>query len=398
MRTRLNPITIVAMLAMMLFGVGVGQASPARQVQAAIRLKAATFVPALGQAPAISERLAITGYAASQRGYFLVQFRGPVEQAWKDQVAVLGAELIEYVPDYAFKVRMSPAQARQVGGLSDVAWVGLFHPAYKLDPALMGKGAQLYHVMIERGADAGAASADIARAGVTVLGGSGSKLLVAADSAQLEAIAKVLDVAWVENFKMYEKHNEYGGSGIIGGGVANTRGYNGSTQIAAVSDTGLGGGTAATAHPDIPAGRIVQIRNWPGTAGGCFQTIVNDGAKDVDSGHGTHTAGSVLSDGGAAGEGTGVAPAASLVFQATENYATITPICTVLNPGLVNGYYLTGIPDDLRTHFQQAYTDGAAHPLELLGLGRRRRLHRRQRLCRRVRVGPPGHDHHVLGR
>jgi hypothetical protein len=358
MRIYRHPLIVVALLISLFVTTGLSQAGTLAQPQLArIRLKAATFTA--GQEPVLPAALRDGAEVAGLNRYYLVQSRGPVTQAWKAEVAKLGAELLDYIPDYAFKVRMTPAVAQQVRQLADVAWVGRFHPAYKLSPTLKRDGMRLYKVQIERGADAGAAGAAIAASGAQVLGGQASTLLVAADAAQLDAVAQVLDVAWVENFILPEKHNEYGGSGIIGGAVARSRGYNGSTQIAAVSDTGLGGGTAATAHPDIPASRIVAIRNWPGTAGGCFRTIVNDGAKDVDSGHGTHTAGSVLSDGGVSGEGIGVAPAARLVFQATENYATITPICTALNPELVNGYYLTGIPDDLRTHFQQAYDDGA---------------------------------------
>jgi len=37
-----------------------------------------------------------------------------VEQAWKDQVEAAGAEILDYVPEYVFKVRMNPAEARQV--------------------------------------------------------------------------------------------------------------------------------------------------------------------------------------------------------------------------------------------------------------------------------------------
>jgi hypothetical protein len=103
---------------------------------------------------------------------------------------------------------------------------------------------------------------------------------------------------------------------------------------------------------------VVAINNWPGSAGGCFATVVNDGAIDVDSGHGTHVAVSVLGDGDASGVGKGTAPAAGLVFQAIENYATITTFCQNFY-GLVNGYYLTGIPTDLRQLFQQAYNAGA---------------------------------------
>ena len=55
--------------------------------------------------------------------------------------------------------------------------------------------------------------------------------------------------------------------------------------------------------------------------------MVDDGAVDVDSGHGTHVAGSVLSDGGVNGEGRGVAPAARFVGQAVENFVDFTGLC-----------------------------------------------------------------------
>jgi hypothetical protein len=117
----------------------------------------------------------------------------------------------------------------------------------------------------------------------------------------------------------------------MGAGVANSNGYDGSTQISAVADTGLGGGTAATAHPDILASRIVAIQNFPGANSALCYNVVNDGAVDVDSGHGTHVAGSVLSGGGASGEGKGVAPAARLVFQAVENYVDFRQLCASEN-------------------------------------------------------------------
>lgn len=355
-RKKLYLIIALGLLLVLPLGVGggVSQASPPRQgPPAAIKLKAATFVPGLGQAPAIPPGLTIAGYAQAQRGYYIVQFNGPVEQAWKDQVTALGAELLGYIPDFAFKVRMNPAQAAQVENLNNVAWVGLFQPAYKLSPDLAREGTNLYRVRVERGADAGLTTAAVVQSGAQVLRGQGSNiLLVAADSSQLDAIAQVLDVAWVENFVLPQKHNEYGAGVIMGANTANANGYDGSTQTAAVADTGLGDGTPAGAHPDIPASRITAIFNWPGaSAGGCY-TAFNDGAIDVDSGHGTHVSVSVLGDGGVAGEGKGTAPAANLVFQAVEDYADMKGICALSYP---DGYYLLGIPDDLQALFQQAY-------------------------------------------
>ncbi len=319
-----------------------------------IRLQVAEFNPSLGEKPDIPPGLTIAGYAAGQQGYYIVQFDSAVEQAAKDRVTAVGADLINYIPDNAFKVRMNPGQANRVSRLDGVAWVGIFQPAYKLDLGLAAEG--LFTVRVEQGANAGLTAGAIAQSGAEILARQGNILLIMADSTQMSAIAHVTDVAWVQNFQMREKHNEYGAGTIMGATTANTNGYDGSTQIVAVADTGLGGGTANTAHADIPSNRVTAVYDWPAaSAGGCY-TAINDGAMDADSGHGTHVATSVVGDGGTGGVGRGTAPAASLVFQATEDFADMTGQCSLF---YADGYYLLGLPDDIRSLFQQAYDAGA---------------------------------------
>src|SRR5678815_4599266 len=111
---------------------------------APIHLKAATFTPARGEQPDIPPGLTIAGYAAGERGYFIVQFDGPILETWKADVAATGAELLDYIPDFAFKVRMNPAQAAQLARLDSVVWVGLFHPAYKIDRDVIRGGVRPY--------------------------------------------------------------------------------------------------------------------------------------------------------------------------------------------------------------------------------------------------------------
>ena len=50
----------------------------------------ARFVPAYFES-------AVAGYAEGQRGYYLVQFAGPVLQTWKDSVAAAGAEILDFM-------------------------------------------------------------------------------------------------------------------------------------------------------------------------------------------------------------------------------------------------------------------------------------------------------------
>lgn len=335
-----------------------GFAEPGQQEKAPpILLKAATFRPALGELPRIPSVLTLDRYAEGVRGYYIVQFSGPIEKAWKEQVSSTGAELLDYIPEFAFKVRMTPAQAKLVERLSNVVWVGIFHPAFKLNPNLIRDGQHLYRVRVERGIPVGPAAIAIGRMGIEVQELGSNVLLILADSDKLDAIAKILDVAWVDNFYLRQTENEYGAGVILGSNSANAHGYDGSSQVVAVADTGLGGGAAASAHRDIPSSRIAAIYNWPGANNFCW-TIADDGAKDVDSGHGTHTSGSILSAGGPNGEGKGTAPAARLVFQAVENYVDFSRICENYY-GYVDGYYLIGLPDNLRDLFQQAYNAGA---------------------------------------
>jgi hypothetical protein len=332
------------------------QNPPSARGGAAIQLKGTIFTPTRGEQPNIPPGLTIAGYAAGQRGYYLVQFEGPILESWKSEAAAIGAELIEYVPDFAFKVRMTPGEAARLERVSSVVWVGLFHPAYKLTPRLARNGSSAYTVRIEKGADAANAASEISATGAQILRRDGDVIEVSATSDQLDAIAHVIDVASVENLLVRKKNND-GAGAIIHSNIANSSGFDGSTQTVAVADTGLGNGTL-DAFVDIPSSRIASIFNWPGAAGGCFSAVVNDGAIDVDSGHGTHTTTSALGSGGPSGEGRGTAPGAHLVFQAVENWATISSICKAFY-GYTDGYYLTGIPSDIRQLFQQAYTAGA---------------------------------------
>ncbi len=359
-RTLFSVLVIATLFISTLAMLPVGARSGARP--APIYIQSGAFIPQAG----VSEK-SINAALANGSKYFIIQFSGPVQQEWKDALTAQGIEILHYIPDYAFKVRMNPTAAAFLARQAYVSAAIPFQGRFKLGPSMVADSSpRIYRIRVENGADAASTQKLIARAGIEILSADGDSLYIVADSAQVNSVADIEDVASINNFYLNESHstgarpagNEVGGGSIIGANVANARGYDGSTQIVAVADTGLGGGTAASAHADIPAARVTGIFNWAGTAGGCFQTITNDGAIDVDSGHGTHTAGSVLSDGNASGIGKGSAPAARLVFQSTENWVKILNLCKTLY-GYTDGYYLTGLPSDLKLLFQEAYNAGA---------------------------------------
>ena len=68
----------------------------------------------------------------------LVQFAGPVQPAWHDQLVQTGAEIITYIPSNAYLVYGDAKQLASVqamaGGDGHVQWDGAFKDEYRIDP------------------------------------------------------------------------------------------------------------------------------------------------------------------------------------------------------------------------------------------------------------------------
>lgn len=323
-----------------------------------IKLKAVQFDTS-STAPATPAALTLTTTERSskrKRDFWIVQFVGPLKAEWGQQVKALGIELKDYVPENSFLVEMSAAIADEVKALPFVNWVGVYEPAYKLSPLLMGQkqramGDELATRTIDRksfkskpegnltilvhvDADLKKVARAVKTLGGTIVASEGSTITASLDPELTDQLVKMAEVKWVEPYEPPVLTNDVAAQIIQVQQVWNNTELLGEDQVVAVADTGLSSGVDNnTMHPDF-RGRIVAIHDR-----------VNDGAKDANSGHGTHVAGSVLGN-GTQSNGTirGMAPAARLVFQATESNSTGK---------------LTGIPADLNQLFQEAYNDGA---------------------------------------
>ncbi len=239
-----------------------------------IRLKAATFDPLRGE-PALRAALRHPGLQADERGIYLVQFTGPFEASWKAAVAAAGGDLLEYVPDFAFKTRMSPAQALAVRLLARVRWVGPFHPGYKLSPRLIRAGERPYLSGSSRGSDAtlaetsmraGGRARPVARRGRTLV-------LLATTESRLDALARLPDVAWVENFVLRKKHNEQGRRRDHGSRhCERSRLRRLDSQTIAIADTGSAAAPPRPPTPTSPPPASPPSVNRPGVPDVCFQT------------------------------------------------------------------------------------------------------------------------------
>lgn len=354
---KLTLVVIILLSILVVAGSAASAPGPLAQTPAPqLKLRAGTFVPAGQEELTLPGALRRDSYARGRSGYYIVQFKGPVQEAWKNGVRKAGGEILEYIPDYAYKVYMTPEQAAQVGRQPAVVWTGIFQPAFKIDPTLIDADQGLIKIRAEANAHEAQIAAALAVAGTKIVIRDGKYFVILADQSQIAEIAQLDGVAWLEPFTLYEKHNEYGAGVILDAITAHSNGYDGSTQIAAVSDTGLGGGTAETAHPDIPSSRITAIQDFRSSGSADCYNIISDGAQDVDSGHGTHTAVSVVGDGDSNGIGRGSAPAAKLLFQAVEDYVDFIGTCSLY---YADDYYLLGIPADFGDLYQPAYNAGA---------------------------------------
>lgn len=346
----------IALLVLPILALG---GAPASAPAISIHLRAGSFDPlSAGAPPGLPLDLATAG-PAGERAYYLVQFQGPIQPAWTEKLAALGAELLEYIPDYAFVVRLPAGQSASLDALDEVRWAGPWLPAFRLAPELLqhirasaGLGPEAQQAVAVRlasypGIDLDALLAEIARLGIEAgpvsAGELGASARLQATPDQLAALARWPDVRWIEPYVAPQLLNDRVQSNWLLGTRAIWQDLSlfGQQQIVAVADSGLDTGNANTVHQDV-RGRIAQAFG-----------LGRPGNWSDPNGHGTHVTGSVLGNGsrsGAipanhqyAGSAAGSAPEAQLVMQSL----------------LDDNGGLGGIPDDLNQLFQQAYDAGA---------------------------------------
>lgn len=313
-----------------------------------IRLRGATFDPRAGE-PTIAAALRASAQAGTE--IYLVQFAGPIREEWKAAAEQAGARLYGYIPDYALIARIDAAAVARVRALPPVRWVGAYHPAYRLDPALARAASDARAAVVIQtlpDADLGALAARVAAWGGTVAGRSASALAgylrVELPSSRLNDLATQPDVLWIAPDMPAELFNDIGGGQIMRASqVRQSLGLYGAGQIVAVADTGLDTGNANDIHADFE-GRVVK--------GYCLGRPDPCDWSDPHA-HGTHVAGSVLGSGKASGSN----PAA---HQYAGSFAGVAPEATlVMQSIMAEDGSLRGIPEDNGDLMRQAYADGA---------------------------------------
>lgn len=316
-----------------------------------IKLQSVSFDP-LATIPIVPPALR-NDQPTTSSALVLIQFTGPIEEAWKTVAQQAGARFFGYVPDNAFVARLDGEAQKRVQQLPFVRWIGPFHPAYKLaqalNAAIITSNAPItVTIQATPDMDVAAFEQQMKQWNGTLLAHATNEwatyVRATLPSDRVVDVAHRDDVLWVAPYAVPSVLNSVAGGTIMGANsLRASLDLYGRGQVIGIADTGLDMGGQSTLHPDI-LGRV-QATYCLGRPQPC------DWSDPY--GHGTHVVGSALGNGAASGSNAtthsyggseaGVAPEASLVMQSI---------------GDAQGG-LNGVPVDAGDLMRQAYRAGA---------------------------------------
>src|SRR5258707_13677108 len=82
-----------------------------------------------------------SGPEAAASGLFLIQFKGPLSQESRAQLAASGVDLLHYVPEDTFLARLHGTRLDLLRAFPFVEWIGEYRPELKVHRALQSKMA-----------------------------------------------------------------------------------------------------------------------------------------------------------------------------------------------------------------------------------------------------------------
>ena len=270
-----------------------GGASVVRTVQPSyeIGLRYASFDPIHGE-PVIDPLLA----ASDDTHLYIVQFFTQPLTEFYDAIVASGGTVRHYIAEYAYLVEMTEAVKTMVGSLPYVRWIGLYHPAYRLEEYMLGHienaydayPLQRYNIQVLALDQKNTIAERIKQIGGMLNKADAGKYLVEATLTpdQLFQVVRWNEVLFVDRWSPYETDmdiaREIGGANYI----ETVAGYNGSGVRGEVFDAGFN-----LAHVDFQS-----------------RPLILHGNVGSDS-HGASTSGIVFGDGTGNPQARGMLPA-----------------------------------------------------------------------------------------
>ncbi|MFP4143164.1 MAG: PQQ-binding-like beta-propeller repeat protein [Thermoplasmata archaeon] len=247
--------------------------------------------------PTLNSEMHIEEYQPKTEGIYIVDMVGPVNPEWRDRLEKKGAEIINYVPNYAYEVSMTPKEADQVEEFEFVDWVGIYQPSYKLGPQVDQsiETDKPIKIRLNPGSDISTLR-DMASEYEIIqyedIKGQGRTLLIDIDSEEeVKELAMDNNVYYISTYNQPELHSEMDIQQIGGGqwfmddeyetrtdldptpregdpqnpyrnhgeygAYINQLGYTGKENTIAVADTGIGDGTVGDAGVEDFTDRVI---------------------------------------------------------------------------------------------------------------------------------------------
>ncbi|MFP3871481.1 MAG: InlB B-repeat-containing protein [Candidatus Natronoplasma sp.] len=245
----------------------------------------------------LDSELKIEDYESGTEGLYVVDMIGPINPEWREQLVEEGVDIVNYQPNYAYEVVMTPEQAEDVRDLFFVDWVGIYQPEFKLHSRLdeaLDKDMPV-NVRLRPGFETNSLmqiESEFEVLGAEDLRENGFKLIVDVNSEkELEDLAVMNDVYYVSPYvepelnaemsiqligggqwfmddeyetrtdlspepregdpqEPYREHGDYGA-------YMNQLGYTGEGLTITTADTGVGDGTVGDAGVEDFTGRVI---------------------------------------------------------------------------------------------------------------------------------------------
>jgi hypothetical protein len=237
-----------------------------------LRLTAGYFDPLTQTKPAGSLSETFKGKRSKrQQKFFIIQFGGPITDTQKYEMEDLGIRIFDYLPDFAFIVKMNDRKREAARLLSGVRWIGSYKPSYRIAPTITQKlsigeisTGNEYVITLFDGEDAGRVVPQIEQLGAEVLDisshGTRAKIKIQTSAQDLEFVANIIGVRWIEPAPAWKINNNEAATIMDAYDVWNAHNLYGAGQIVAVADTGLDQGSElpASLHDDFEDGNGVS--------------------------------------------------------------------------------------------------------------------------------------------
>jgi len=230
--------------------------------------------------------------------YWIVQLRGPMTLAGRGRLESSGGEILSYIPNEAYLVRIDPHAAAELRSDSRVSWVGPYRPDYKLSPEIGTRtftdpdrpalpGELLLTLSLFEGENVDAAAGAAMDLGADVLGTNRApatpRILVRVRRGEERKLCGIDAVQWVEEM----------GEATLRNNITRWVAQSNVTDVVPVWDAGIHGENQIIGHIDGGIDRNScyfkdLVNNVPGPD---HRKLVGyRGAFSADT-HGTHTGG-----------------------------------------------------------------------------------------------------------